>query len=100
MRECSGPAASALSTTVQQDWKSIGTYGTVGLELAISILVGLAGGRWIDQRLHTEPWFSITGFAFGTAAGVRFVWRALQRANREADRLAEQERQALKELDD
>jgi ATP synthase protein I len=85
---------------VQQDWKSVGGYGTVGLELALSVLVGLAAGRWLDRQLCTAPWLTLIGTAFGIAAGARAVWRALRRANREADRIAEQEHEALKESHD
>ncbi|MBN1607330.1 MAG: AtpZ/AtpI family protein [Polyangiaceae bacterium] len=85
---------------MQQDWKSVGSYGTVGLELGLSVLFGLACGHWLDQRLHTAPWLTLIGTAFGLAAGARAVWRALRRANREADQIAEQERHELKEPHD
>ena len=85
---------------MQQDWQSIGGYGTVGLEFALSALVGLFGGRWLDQHLDTTPWLTLIGAAFGLAAGVRAVWRALRRANREADRIAEQEQKGLKDSHD
>ncbi len=70
---------------MRQDWKSVGTYGTVGLEFALSLLLPLGGGRWLDRHLGTAPWLALLGAALGLAAGVRAVWRALQRANREAD---------------
>jgi F0F1-type ATP synthase assembly protein I len=81
---------------VQQDWKSVGSYGTVGLEFGLSVLFGLACGDWLDRHLHTAPWLTLTGTAFGLAAGARAVWRVLRRANREADQIAEQERKELK----
>jgi F0F1-type ATP synthase assembly protein I len=85
---------------VQQDWKSVGGYGTVGLEFALSVIVGLVAGDWLDRHLHTAPWLTLVGTAFGLAAGARALWRALRRANREADQIAEQERRELKESHD
>jgi ATP synthase protein I len=79
---------------VQHHWKDIGSYGTVGLELALSVLFGLLGGQWLDGKLGTEPWLAGLGFGFGVAAGFRALWRALLRANRDADRLDAEEREA------
>jgi F0F1-type ATP synthase assembly protein I len=77
---------------VQQDWKGIGSYATVGLEFALSLLVGLLGGRWLDAKLGTAPWLAIVGFGFGAAAGFRAIYRAAQAANRDAERENEKER--------
>jgi ATP synthase protein I len=67
------------------DWKGLGTYGTVGLEFGLSVLVGLAGGNWLDGRFGTGPWLALTGMGFGIAAGVRTLLRMLRRAQRELD---------------
>jgi ATP synthase protein I len=70
-------------------WKDIGSFSTVGLEFALSILVGLFGGRWRDQKLDAGGWMTFVGVAFGMAAGVKAILRALSQANRQAE---EQER--------
>jgi len=70
-------------------WKDIGRFSTVGLEFALSILVGLFGGRWLDQKLDAGGWMTLVGVGFGTAAGVKAILRALSQANRQAE---EQER--------
>jgi F0F1-type ATP synthase assembly protein I len=88
--------AAFFTVTVHNSWKDIGSYSTVGLDLALSILVGLFAGRWLDQKLGTHQWLTLVGVGFGIAAGARTVWRALQRANREA---LEQEEQDRKERD-
>lgn len=85
---------------MQHDWKSAGSYGTVGLELALSILFGFLGGRWLDQKLGTSGWLSVVGLAFGGVAGGRAVWRALERANREAEQAEEEERAKRKDFHD
>lgn len=85
---------------MQQDWKGFGSYGTVGLELVLSIMFGAWLGHKGDQWLGTGPWLTVVGSAFGIAAGTRAVWRALQRANREAEAEAETERKARKRYHD
>lgn len=59
-----------------QQWKAVGSYGTVGLEMVLSILVGLFIGQWLDSKLDTTPLLSILWFFFGLAAACKAVWRA------------------------
>jgi F0F1-type ATP synthase assembly protein I len=77
-------------------WKDIGRDSTVGLEFALSILVGLFGGRWLDQKLDAGGWMTLVGGGFGLAAGVKALLRALSQANRQAeeDERRDQERRA------
>jgi F0F1-type ATP synthase assembly protein I len=81
---------------VQQGWKGIGSYSTIGMELAGSILLGLLAGRWLDKRFDTGSTLTLVGLALGLAAGGRTLWKALQRANREAEQMEQEERRARK----
>ncbi len=65
--------------------RALGSVGTVGIELAISIFVGLFGGRWIDGQLGTAPWFQWSGFAFGLAAGFRALFRTAHKLKTQLD---------------
>jgi F0F1-type ATP synthase assembly protein I len=85
---------------VQQSWKGIASYSTIGMELAASVLLGLFAGRWLDNRFDTGNTFALTGLALGLIAGGRVIWKALQRANREADALEREERKARKDFHD
>jgi ATP synthase protein I len=58
---------------------------SVGLELGISVAIGLGFGYWLDQKAGTEPWLMLLFLAFGLAAGFRGVLRAIKRANRAAE---------------
>ena len=57
---------------------------SVGLEMGISVIIGLLFGRWLDGRIGTAPWMMILFLCFGFAAGIRGVMRAVNRANRDA----------------
>ncbi|WP_437588765.1 AtpZ/AtpI family protein [Sorangium sp. So ce1000] len=61
---------------MKQDWKAVGSYGTVGLEMVLSILVGLFIGRWLDAKLGTDPYLSVLWFFFGVGAAGKAVFRA------------------------
>ena len=90
-------SAAFFTVSVNNSWKGIGKYSTVGLDLALSVLVGLLGGRWLDRKLGTGHWLTMVGLGFGIAAGARAVWRALQSANREAE---EQDRAERRKRDE
>jgi ATP synthase protein I len=59
---------------------------SVGLELGLSVVIGLLVGMWLDGRLGTTPWMMLLWLCIGLAAGFRGVLRAVGRADREAGR--------------
>lgn len=60
---------------------------SIGLELGLSVAIGLFIGYLLDQHFGTAPWLMLLWLGFGLAAGFRGVLRAV----RQADRAAEQE---------
>ena len=60
-------------------WKSGLAVASVGIELGVSIVVGLVIGMWLDRRLDTEPFLTYGFLALGVAAGFRSVWRTARR---------------------
>jgi len=38
-----------------------------GVTMATSLLLGFFGGRWLDRKLGTEPFFLVLGLLAGTA---------------------------------
>jgi ATP synthase protein I len=76
--------------------KTRGYYRTlsassVGLELAIAVILGLFFGRWLDGQLGTTPWMMIVWLIIGFTAGMKGVYRHVRISDREAER-AEAER--------
>ncbi len=68
-------------------WRGVGSFGTIGLEIVLSIAFGFFGGRWLDEKFDTAPYGAGIGFFFGLAAAINSVMRA----HREMQRLAERE---------
>jgi hypothetical protein len=89
----------ASKPPVQQDWKALGSYGTLGMEIALSIAVGLFGGQWLDKKLGTH-WLTWVGFAYGLAAAGRAIYRAVRKSTREAEELERREREAREKFTD
>jgi ATP synthase protein I len=62
---------------MKDEYKAIGSWSTVGLEIVLSLIIGFFGGRWLDGKLGTAPWISLVGFAFGCAAAVKVLLRTV-----------------------
>jgi len=78
---------------VRDRYEGLGRYGTVGLELILSIIFGFLAGRWLDQKLHTGGVLTLVGFGFGVVAGFRAIYQAAMRMQRETERAdAEEEK--------
>lgn len=54
---------------------------SLGIEFALSIVLTAAAGRWLDGRFHTDPTFTLLGFALGAAAGFRAMYRFAKRGD-------------------
>ena len=71
--------------------RGMGQYGTIGIEMVLSMLVGLWIGTKLDEKLGTAPWMAVLWFFFGCAAAGRTVYRAWKGMQVEAKREEEQE---------
>ena len=63
--------------------KQFASYSTLGLEMGLSVAVGVGIGYYLDKWLKTEPWFLIIFIFFGVAAGFRRLYRAAKRLQKE-----------------
>jgi ATP synthase protein I len=71
-------------------------HSAQGLEMGVSVVVGLAIGYWLDEMYDTTPWMTLFWLCCGTAAGVRSLMRLAKKLEREA----EEEEEAAKSDDD
>ncbi|HWR44373.1 AtpZ/AtpI family protein [Sporomusa sp.] len=51
-------------------WSAFSLAGSIGLNMAASVAVGLFLGRWADSFFSSSPWFTVAGIVFGMAAGL------------------------------
>lgn len=63
----------------KSNWKQLLDASQVGIQLVISTFIGLAIGWFIDEHLHTSPWFTIIFFFLGIAAGFIELFRFMKR---------------------
>ena len=60
-------------------------YGGLGLQFALSIILFLYAGRWLDRKLDSEPWFLILGVFTGAGAAFYSMYRTLMADQRRED---------------
>ncbi len=53
---------------------------SVGLELALGVVVGWAMGHYLDRWLGTDPWLMLLFLCLGIAAGFKGVLRVAKQA--------------------
>jgi F0F1-type ATP synthase assembly protein I len=58
---------------------SVGDLFWLGTACAISVVAGLGLGYLLDQAVHTTPWLTFAGLAFGVTAAVVIAVRQLRR---------------------
>ena len=57
--------------------QGVGQYADLGLRLAVAVLLGIAGGYWLDTKLGTGPLLLIVGLAFGMTSGLLSLYRTV-----------------------
>ena len=62
--------------------RALGALSVVGLSFVLALVIGVAGGVWLDRQFGTSPWGFLAGFALGVAAGILNVYRATRQAMR------------------
>ena len=75
---------------------NIGSFAGVGLQFAISIVLFLFLGQWIDRKLGSSPVFLLAGVFIGGGAAFYSMYRRLTSAQKADDERRKQEREAGK----
>lgn len=69
-----------------------GRYAGLGLQFAISIVLFLYVGVWLDGRLGTQPLFLTLGVFTGAGAAFYSMYRSLMADQRKAEEAAREEK--------
>jgi F0F1-type ATP synthase assembly protein I len=63
----------------------VGTVAGMGLQFALSILLFLLAGQWIDRKLDTSPLFLILFVFLGAGGSFYSIYRKLMELQRRED---------------
>ncbi len=56
----------------------MGHYGTIGLQMGLSVAIGLVIGLALDRYLGTAPWMALIFLILGVIAGFLALFRLLK----------------------
>ncbi len=76
-------------------WREIGRYGSVGIELVLTILICASIGHWLDGRYRRgHDWGVGIGFVLGVAVAFRNLVRTAQGMQKDIERAEARDPQA------
>jgi ATP synthase protein I len=73
-------------------FRELAKYSALGFEMALSVVIGMGIGYYLDRWLGTGPWLMIVWIGLGFAAGVRSLYRAAVRSGKDLERDGEERR--------
>lgn len=81
----SGPSQDPLGRPTKGGSRGAGAYVGLGLQFAVSMLLFLYVGQWVDGKFGTAPVFLIVGVFVGAGAAFYNIYQKLMAAQREDD---------------
>ena len=82
MRYGSESHSTAIDILKKRDWayiRELAYFGSLGLQVALSIFIGYGVGRYLDTRYESGPWLTSSFFLIGVAAAVRNIGLAIRK---------------------
>ena len=55
-------------------YRQFARVSAIGLEMGLSVAIGLAIGYFLDRYFHTKPWFTIIFLILGIVAAFRSLF--------------------------
>ena len=62
--------------------KDLAFFSTVGFAMALSIVIGVGLGYYVDEKFGTNPWGLYIGLGLGIAAAFKNLFYLYQRAKK------------------
>jgi len=62
------------------DWARL---ATMGMEVAVGVVLGTVVGNWLDKKYHWDPWGTIIGAAVGFLSGIYLLAKEALGLNRD-----------------
>jgi F0F1-type ATP synthase assembly protein I len=72
-------------------------FAGVGLQFALSILIFVYLGSWLDRRFGTAPWILLAALFFGAGGSFYSMYRKLMAAQEREDAARKAERDGRRE---
>jgi ATP synthase protein I len=74
------------SNSKKETWWAFMTYGSLGLEMGLSVAIGILIGYYLDRYFGTSPVLTLVFLIFGLIAGMKrlyTLWKKMQKEDNE-----------------
>lgn len=71
-----------MDEDLKKSIKDLAYFSSIGFAMALSIVIGVLIGYYIDEKFGTDPWFLYIGLGLGIAAAFRNLYLMYQRAKK------------------
>jgi len=92
-----GPSAGPPGGKGANDGPSAAQFAGVGLQFALSILVFVYVGNWLDRRFGTAPWMLLAALFFGAGGSFYSMYRKLMAAQEREEKARKARREGMPE---
>lgn len=69
-----------MKRETRRAWRELAYYSSLGFSVALSIVIGLAVGVYLDRYFDTSPWCLFIFLVLGIAAGFRNIGHAIRKS--------------------
>ncbi len=66
--------------------KSLLSYSSLGLEMGLSVVIGIGIGYFLDYYFKTSPYLTIIFMLFGIVAAFKTIYMLLKKVKKEDER--------------
>ncbi len=84
------------SGTENSTMRSIAPYLTMGIQLAIPVVLFFFLGKWLDNKYNTSPWLMFSGLILGAVGGMIKFIQSVMALGRQQDALDAERKQHTK----
>ena len=72
-----------MAPPTENPWRQLLQFSTIGLEMGLSVVLGLLIGNYLDRWLNTAPWMLVLFLMLGFAAGFRRLFSLARQYQKE-----------------
>lgn len=65
--------------------KSLSDALNLSTTIVAAVAVGYFAGKWLDDRVASEPWLTVAGFLLGLATAFKVIWDRMNADQKKSD---------------
>jgi ATP synthase protein I len=69
-----------MKRETRRAWRELAYYSSLGFSVALSIVIGLVAGVYVDRQFDSSPWGLLICLVLGIAAGFRNIGHAIRKS--------------------